>query len=307
GQPDAPASAAGQPEAPASATGQPGEPASAAGLPTAGVQSPPGAQGQTNGDGKVLLGVEHLQVYFPIRSGVVVDRQIGQVHAVDDVSFDLLEGETLGVVGESGCGKTTLIRALVRLIEPTAGSVSFDGDDITKLGRKQMEPIRREMQMVFQDPQGALTPRKRIGQILATPLRIRGVARNQIQNETGSLLDRVGLPKDVVNRFPHEFSGGQRQRIGIARALAPGADLIICDEAVSALDVSVKAQIINLLGDLQAELGLALLFISHDLAIVEHLTHRVAVMYLGKIVEIADRGTLFAKSHHPYNRALLSA
>src|SRR6202000_1486759 len=256
GQPDAPASAAGQPEAPASATGQPGEPASAAGLPTAGVQSPPGAQGQTNGDGKVLLGVEHLQVYFPIRSGVVVDRQIGQVHAVDDVSFDLLEGETLGVVGESGCGKTTLIRALVRLIEPTAGSVSFDGDDITKLGRKQMEPIRRQMQMVFQDTQASLNPRNRIGQILATPLRIRGVARNQIQNETGSLLDRGGLPRGGANRVPHEFSGGQRQRIGIARALAVSPKLVLLDEPVSALDVSIQAQVINLLDDLQDEFQL---------------------------------------------------
>src|SRR6202000_2151810 len=293
GQPDAPASAAGQPEAPASATGQPGEPASAAGLPTAGVQSPPGAQGQTNGDGKVLLGVEHLQVYFPIRSGVVVDRQIGQVHAVDDVSFDLLEGETLGVVGESGCGKTTLIRALVRLIEPTAGSVSFDGDDITKRGQKKMEPIRRQMQMVFQDPQASLNPRKRIGQILATPLQIRGVARNQIGHETASLLDRVGLPQDVVNRVPHEFSGGQRQRIGIARALAVNPKLILLDEPVSALDVSIQAQVVNLLEELQEELGLSYVFVAHDLSVVRHVSDRVAVMYLGKLMELSPSEELY--------------
>jgi oligopeptide/dipeptide ABC transporter ATP-binding protein len=255
----------------------------------------------------VLLGVDHLQVYFPIKAGVIIDRQIGQVHAVDDVSFHLLEGETLGVVGESGCGKTTLIRALVRLIEPTSGSVSFDGADITKLGRRQMEPIRREMQMVFQDPQASLNPRKRIGQILATPLQIRGVARNQIQHEAGSLLDRVGLPQDVVNRFPHEFSGGQRQRIGIARALAVNPKLVLLDEPVSALDVSIQAQVINLLDELQDELSLSYVFVAHDLSVVRHVSDRIVVMYLGKLMEISPAEELYTKPIHPYTSALLSA
>ncbi|MFZ0388778.1 MAG: oligopeptide/dipeptide ABC transporter ATP-binding protein [Solirubrobacteraceae bacterium] len=275
--------------------------------PTAVVQQSPAADAQTNGDRHVLLGVDHLQVYFPIKAGVIIDRQIGQVHAVDDVSFALLEGETLGVVGESGCGKTTLIRALVRLIEPTSGSVSFDGDDITKLGRKQMESIRRQMQMVFQDPQASLNPRKRIGQILATPLQIRGVARNQVQQEAASLLDRVGLPQDVVNRFPHEFSGGQRQRIGIARALAVNPKLVLLDEPVSALDVSIQAQVINLLDELQDELSLSYVFVAHDLSVVRHVSDRIVVMYLGKLMEVSPAEELYTKPIHPYTSALLGA
>jgi oligopeptide/dipeptide ABC transporter ATP-binding protein len=314
-QPSEPIAPAGEPTA--AAVPQPGEPiapgdqptvAAAPGdQPTAVVQQPPSADAQTNGDRQVLLGVDHLQVYFPIKAGVIIDRQIGQVHAVDDVSFALLEGETLGVVGESGCGKTTLIRALVRLIEPTSGSVSFDGDDITKLRRKQMEPIRRQMQMVFQDPQASLNPRKRIGQILATPLQIRGVARNKVQQEAASLLDRVGLPKDVVNRFPHEFSGGQRQRIGIARALAVNPKLVLLDEPVSALDVSIQAQVINLLDELQDELSLSYVFVAHDLSVVRHVSDRIVVMYLGKLMEVSPAEELYTKPIHPYTSALLGA
>ena len=265
------------------------------------------ADSQATGDRRVLLGVEHLQVYFPIKAGVIIDRQVGQVHAVDDVSFALLSGETLGVVGESGCGKTTLIRALVRLIEPTSGSVSFDGADITKLGRKQMEPIRREMQMVFQDPQASLNPRKRIGQILSTPLQLRGVERNRVQDETRALLDRVGLAPDVVNRFPHEFSGGQRQRIGIARALAMNPKLVLLDEPVSALDVSIQAQVINLLDELQDELSLSYVFVAHDLSVVRHVSDRIVVMYLGKLMEVSPAEELYTRPIHPYTSALLGA
>jgi oligopeptide/dipeptide ABC transporter ATP-binding protein len=264
--------------------------------------------GGGNGDGSgSLLGVEHLQVLFPIKAGVVIDRQIGQVHAVDDVSFGLRSGETLGVVGESGCGKTTLIRALVRLIEPTAGTVSFEGKPITKLGRKQMEPIRRQMQMVFQDPQASLNPRKRVGQILATPLQLRGVARGDVQDEARALLDRVGLAQDVLNRFPHEFSGGQRQRIGIARALAVNPKLVLLDEPVSALDVSIQAQVINLLDELQDELHLSYVFVAHDLSVVRHVSDRIVVMYLGKLMEISPGEELYTKPIHPYTSALLGA
>ncbi|HEX5195438.1 MAG TPA: oligopeptide/dipeptide ABC transporter ATP-binding protein [Solirubrobacteraceae bacterium] len=263
--------------------------------------------GNGGGDGDTLLGVEHLQVLFPIKAGVVIDRQIGQVHAVDDVSFGLRFGETLGVVGESGCGKTTLIRALVRLIEPTSGTVSFEGQPITKLGRKQMEPIRRQMQMVFQDPQASLNPRKRVGQILATPLQLRGVARGDVQNEARALLDRVGLAQDVLNRFPHEFSGGQRQRIGIARALAVNPKLVLLDEPVSALDVSIQAQVINLLDDLQDELQLSYVFVAHDLSVVRHVSNRIVVMYLGKLMEISPAEELYVKPIHPYTSALLGA
>jgi oligopeptide/dipeptide ABC transporter ATP-binding protein len=261
----------------------------------------------TNGERSILLDVDHLQVLFPIKAGIVIDRQVGQVHAVDDVSFDLHEGETLGVVGESGCGKTTLIRALVRLIEPTAGTVSFEGSDITKLGRRQMEPIRRQMQMVFQDPQASLNPRKRIGQILATPLQIRGVSRGEVQNEARALLDRVGLQQDVLNRFPHEFSGGQRQRIGIARALAVNPKLVLLDEPVSALDVSIQAQVINLLDELQDELELSYVFVAHDLSVVRHVSDRIVVMYLGKLMEISPAQELYDKPIHPYTSALLGA
>ena len=254
-----------------------------------------------------LLEVSHLQVLFPIKSGLIIDRQIGQVHAVDDVSFALREGETLGIVGESGCGKTTLIRTLVRLIEPTGGAIRFRGEAITTAGRKQLEPIRRQMQMVFQDPQASLNPRKRVAQILATPLRIRGVPRDRLDAESRALLTRVGLHAEHLGRFPHEFSGGQRQRIGIARALAVNPKLILLDEPVSALDVSIQAQVINLLDELQDELHLSYVFVAHDLGVVRHVSDRIIVMYLGKLMEISPAQELYSKPIHPYTSALLSA
>ncbi len=250
---------------------------------------------------------EALKKHFPVRGGLL-GRATGQVHAVDGVTFQIARGETLSLVGESGCGKSTVGRTILRLTEPTAGEVWLDGGRVDTLPARRLRTLRRRMQFVFQDPYSSLNPRLTVRDIVAEPLRNFGLARGRaLDDQVARLMDLVRLPRDAMRRRPHEFSGGQRQRIGIARALAPGADLIICDEAVSALDVSVKAQIINLLSDLQDELGLSLLFISHDLAIVEHLTHRVAVMYLGKIVEIADRRTLFAAPHHPYTRALLSA
>ncbi len=255
-----------------------------------------------------LLEVDGLKKHYPLRSGLLGGVS-GHVHAVDGVSFTVRRGETLSLVGESGCGKSTVGRSILRLIDPTAGEVWLDGHRIDNIPSAQLRPLRQRVQVVFQDPFSSLNPRMRVFDILAEPLRNFGIATggSDTEDRVAKLMDTVRLPREAMRRFPHEFSGGQRQRIGIARALAPGADLIICDEAVSALDVSVKAQIVNLLSDLQDELGLALLFISHDLAIVEHLTHRVAVMYLGKIVELADRSTLFASSHHPYTRALLSA
>ena len=254
-----------------------------------------------------LLEVNALQKHYPIRGGLF-GGQTATVHAVDGVSFTVSAGETLSVVGESGCGKSTVGRAILRLTDPTDGEVLLDGERIDQLPPRKMRPVRRRVQVVFQDPFSSLNPRMRVRDVLAEPITNFGLARgSELDDRVAALIDKVRLPRDALRRFPHEFSGGQRQRIGIARALAPGADLIVCDEAVSALDVSVKAQIINLLSDLQDELGLALLFISHDLAIVEHLTHRVAVMYLGKIVELADRNSLFANPAHPYTRALLSA
>jgi peptide/nickel transport system ATP-binding protein len=259
-------------------------------------------------DNRPLLEVNGLKKHFPIFGGVL-GGATAWVYAVDGVSFSIARGETLSLVGESGCGKSTVGKAILRLLKPTAGEVYLAGDRIDNLPATQLRPLRQRMQVVFQDPFSSLNPRMRVRDILAEPIRNFGLAKSRadLERRLVELMDKVRLPRDAIGRFPHEFSGGQRQRIGIARALAPGADLIICDEAVSALDVSVKAQIINLLADLQAELGLTLLFISHDLAIVEHLTHRVAVMYLGKIVEVADRRSLFASSHHPYTRALLSA
>ena len=254
-----------------------------------------------------LLEVHALKKHFPLKAGFFGGSR-GVVYALDGISFDLARGETLSIVGESGCGKSTLGKTILRLLEPTAGAVMLDGVRVDNVHRSKLGEFRRRVQVVFQDPFSSLNPRQRVRDIIAEPIINFGLARGaELDDRVATLMDKVRLPRDAMRRFPHEFSGGQRQRISIARALAPGSDLIICDEAVSALDVSVKAQIVNLLADLQDELGLALLFISHDLAIVEHLTHRVAVMYLGKIVELADRRTLFSKPHHPYTRALLSA
>jgi oligopeptide/dipeptide ABC transporter ATP-binding protein len=259
---------------------------------------------ETNG---TLLEVTHLKQYFPVRSGVLIDRTVANVHAVDDVTFTLREGETLGLVGESGCGKTTLSRTVLRLLDPTDGTIRFRGQDITKANRRAMRPLRREIQMVFQDPFASLNPRKRIGQILGTPLRQRGLSGSQIDAEARRLLDVVGLMPEHVNRFPHEFSGGQRQRIGIARALAMQPKLIVLDEPVSALDVSIQAQIINLLEELQDEFALTYLFVAHDLSVVRHVSDRIAVMYLGKIMELSPAAELYDKPIHPYTEALLSA
>jgi peptide/nickel transport system ATP-binding protein len=255
-----------------------------------------------------LLEVNVLTKHFPLKADLL-GRPTGVVHAVDNVTFHVSHGETLSVVGESGCGKSTLGRLILRLTDPTAGEIYLAGERIDRLSGRRLRPLRRQVQVVFQDPFSSLDPRMRVRDIIAEPIDNFGLARNRAERDekVAALLDRVRLPRDAMTRRPHEFSGGQRQRIGIARALAPGGDLLICDEAVSALDVSVKAQIVNLLAEIQAELGLAMLFISHDLAIVEHMTHRVAVMYLGKIVEIADRRSLFGTPRHPYTRALLSA
>ena len=255
-----------------------------------------------------VLQVTDLKKHFPIHGGFF-GGTTGHVYAVDGVSFDIMKGETLALVGESGCGKSTVGKAILRLFPITGGQVVLDGTRIDDMGAGTLRPMRRRMQVVFQDPFSSLNPRMRVRDILAEPIRNFGLARNarDLEERVALLMDKVRLPRDAVGRWPHEFSGGQRQRIGIARALAADPDLIICDEAVSALDVSVKAQIVNLLQDLQQELGLALLFISHDLAIVEHMTHRVAVMYLGKIVEVAPKRELFAAPKHPYTEALLSA
>jgi peptide/nickel transport system ATP-binding protein len=254
-----------------------------------------------------LLEVNDLKKHFAVRGGMFGGK--GFVYAVDGVSFHVARGETLALVGESGCGKSTVGRAILRLFEITAGQVILDGQRIDDLSAGALRPLRRRVQVVFQDPFSSLNPRLRVRDILAEPMRNFGLATSasEVDARLTSLMDKVRLPRDAVNRWPHEFSGGQRQRIGIARALAAEPDLIVCDEAVSALDVSVKAQIVNLLQDLQQDLGLALLFISHDLAIVEHMTHRVAVMYLGKIVEVAAKRQIFAAPQHPYTKALLSA
>jgi peptide/nickel transport system ATP-binding protein len=255
-----------------------------------------------------LLAVNDLRKHFPVRGGFF-GRRARAVHAVDGVSFHIDRGETLSLVGESGCGKSTVGRAILRLFDLTAGQVMLDGERIDTMGAGALRPLRRRMQVVFQDPFSSLNPRMRVRDLLAEPIRNFGLAASSddVVWRIDALLDKVRLPRDAARRWPHEFSGGQRQRIAIARALAAEPDLIVCDEAVSALDVSVKAQIVNLLQDLQRELGLALLFISHDLAIVEHITHRVAVMYLGRIVELAPKRQIFAAPRHPYTRALLSA
>jgi oligopeptide transport system ATP-binding protein len=258
--------------------------------------------------GDPLLEVNHLVKYFPIKEGLLIDREVAAVHAVDDVTLTLHEGETLGLVGESGCGKSTLCRAIMQLIRPTSGSVRFQGQELVGRSRSEMQPLRREMQMIFQDPFASLNPRKRVGQIIGDPLRLHGIASGrELRRNVQELLDRVGLSAEHYNRYPHEFSGGQRQRIGIARALALRPKLIIADEPVSALDVSIQAQIINLLEDLQDEFGLSYIFVAHDLGVVRHVSDRIAVMYLGKIVERAPGSLLYQRAIHPYSVALLSA
>jgi oligopeptide/dipeptide ABC transporter ATP-binding protein len=254
-----------------------------------------------------LLEVVGLKKHYPVRKGLF-SRTVGQVYAVDGVSFRIEEGETLGLVGESGCGKSTAGKSILKLIEPTAGTIRIKGEAIEKLSKHEMRPFRRELQVVFQDPYSSLNPRLSVGDIVAEPLANYGVAKGrELRDRVAQLFARVGLRPDAMQRYPHEFSGGQRQRIGIARALALNPSLIVCDEPVSALDVSVQAQVINLLQDLQKEFRLSYLFVAHDLAVVEHISHRIAVMYLGKIVELTDKRSLFAQPLHPYTEALLSA
>jgi peptide/nickel transport system ATP-binding protein len=255
-----------------------------------------------------LLEAVDLVKHFPVRSSAFRGGKGEVVHAVDGVSLEVHRGETLGIVGESGCGKSTLGRLLVRLHDPTTGTVRFEGDDITGLGRRALRPYRREMQMIFQDPYASLNPRKRVGQILEDPFRIhRGTADGELRQRVRELLETVGLSPDHVNRYPHEFSGGQRQRIGVARALALNPKLIVADEPVSALDVSIQAQVINLLDDLQDDFDLTYVFIAHDLGVVHHVSDRIAVMYLGVVVEIGPSDALFLSPIHPYTEALLSA
>jgi peptide/nickel transport system ATP-binding protein len=247
-------------------------------------------------------------MYFPIKSGIVLDRHVGDIRAVDDVTFDIRRGETLGLVGESGCGKSTVGRALLRLYKPTAGRIVFDGQDITKLSESELRPLRRRMQIVFQDPFASLNPRHSVGRIVGEPIRVHGLARGRaLGRRVRELLEIVGLPQDAASRYPHEFSGGQRQRIGLARAIALNPDFVVADEPVSALDVSIQAQIINLLEDLQEEFDLTYLFIAHDLAVVRHISDRIAVMYLGWIVEVSPAEELYDNPLHPYTISLLSA
>ena len=265
--------------------------------------------GNTSTQDNVLVEVNNLKMHFPVTSGLLFQREVAQVKAVDDISFSIQKGETLGLVGESGCGKTTAGRCILQLYKPTAGEVIFEGTDLTKLGGRQMRHMRRQMQIIFQDPFSSLNPRMTAGDIIGEPLVVHGLVKNgeQKREKVRELLENVGLHPYMADRFPHEFSGGQRQRIGVARALSVDPKLIVCDEPVSALDVSIQAQVINLLEDLQKQYDLTFLFIAHDLSVVRHISDRVAVMYLGKIVEIADRNEIYQNPLHPYTKALLSA
>mgnify|MGYP001091745943 CR=1 FL=1 len=257
---------------------------------------------------EVILEVKDLVVHFPITQGIIFQRRVGEVRAVDGVSFNIRRGETLGLVGESGCGKTTTGRAIIQLYRPTSGQVIFEGKELTELSRKELRFERRRMQMIFQDPYASLNPRMTVGEIIAEPLEIHNVMNKGKRNAyVKKLLERVGLNPSYSNRYPHEFSGGQRQRIGVARALALNPSLIICDEPISALDVSIQAQVVNLLEDLQKEFGLTYLFIAHDLSMIKHISNRVAVMYLGVIMELTTRDELFKNPLNPYTIALLSA
>ncbi|MGC8837442.1 MAG: ABC transporter ATP-binding protein [Anaerolineae bacterium] len=256
----------------------------------------------------ILVDVRHLRMWFPINRGIIIQRTVGYVKAVDDISFFVRRGETLGLVGESGCGKSTTGRAILQLYRPTSGEVYFDGQDLCKMKGEELRRMRRRMQMIFQDPYASLNPRMTVGNIIGEPLEVHGIARGREKRErVQELLRVVGLNPYFVNRYPHEFSGGQRQRIGVARALAVNPDFIVCDEPISALDVSIRAQIINLLEELQEQFGLTYLFIAHDLSVVRHISNRVAVMYLGKIMELTSREELYDNPLHPYTQALLSA
>jgi len=270
--------------------------------------SAPAAAIRERAGGEPLLVATGLEKHFPVTRGVILQRKVGAVRAVDGIDLSVRSGETLGLVGETGCGKSTTGRLLTRLLEPTGGKIVFEGRDITHLSRRAMRPLRRDLQIIFQDPYSSLNPRHTVGTIVAAPLRLQNIKTPQgIKRRVQELLELVGLSPEHYNRYPHEFSGGQRQRIGIARALALRPKMIICDEPVAALDVSIQAQVINLLEDLQDDFGLTYLFIAHDLSVVRHISDRVAVMYLGKIVEVGDRVSLYEHGRHPYTHALLSA
>jgi oligopeptide/dipeptide ABC transporter ATP-binding protein len=284
-------------------------PDGAAGVPSGGARERAAPAPAAGGEGEPLVAVRDLVKHFPITRGIVIQRRIGAVKAVDGVSFEVRRGETLGLVGETGCGKSTTAKLIMRLLEPSSGEVRFDGRDITRLRGAGLKAIRREMQMIFQDPYSSLNPRKTIGSIIAEPFAIHGLepARSERRRAVQELMEMVGLNPEHYNRYPHEFSGGQRQRIGVARALALRPKLLIADEPVSALDVSIQAQVLNLLRDLQRRLGLTLVFIAHDLSVVRYMCDRVAVMYLGKIVEIGSGDALYEQPRHPYTGALLAA